>query len=92
MAFTCQEEIEVVCHFGVRGDAYGMFPLRAKLLSKDQKSGSLVYNIKQITGRWVSREGAFRRYHYAVVDEINNYAEIFLDTRHMKWFIRLSPD
>jgi len=92
MTVTCQEEIEVVCHFGFRGDAYGMFPLKARLLSKGGSSGNLVFNIKEVTGRWVSREGAFRRYHYAVVDEVNNYAEIFLDTRHMKWFIRLSPD
>lgn len=92
MAITCQEEIEVVCHFGFRGDVYGMFPLKARLLSKGRSRGALVFNIKEVTGRWVSREGAFRRYHYAVVDDVNNYAEIFLDTRHMKWFIRLSPD
>ena len=92
MAITCQEEIEVVCLFGFRGEAYGMFPLKARLLSSGRSSGALVFNIKQVTGRWVSREGAFRRYHYAVVDEVNNYAEIFLDTRHMKWFIRLKGD
>jgi len=55
MAVTCQEEIEVVCLFGVRGEAYGMFPLKARLLSSGSSSGGLVFNIKEVTGRWVSK-------------------------------------
>nr|HDM59267.1 hypothetical protein [Bacillota bacterium] len=92
MAVTYQEEIEVVCLFGFRGEAYGMFPLRARLLSSGSSGGGLVFKIKEVTGRWVSKEGVYRRYHYAVVDEAENYAEIFLDTRQMKWFIRLKGD
>ncbi|HUT03430.1 MAG TPA: hypothetical protein VM163_06020 [bacterium] len=92
MTVTCEEEIEVVCLFGVRGEAYGMFPLKARLLSSGSSSGGLVFNIKEVTGRWVSKEGVYHRYHYAVVDDAENHAEIFLDTRHMKWFIKLKGD
>jgi len=89
MALSCQEEIEVVCLFGFKGGAYGMHPLKARLLGHRKAGTDLVFNIKQVTGRWITKKGVFRCYHYAVVDDADNYAEIFLDTSQMRWFIKL---
>ncbi len=46
-----------------------------------------VFRIASVTGRWEDREGQYRRCHYAVVTDTNDYFELRFHLKDLGWVL-----
>lgn len=55
--------------------------------------GGRPQTVKSVTGKWATRDGADKIYHFAVLNDAGTYFEISLRTRDMGWRLdRYDPD
>jgi hypothetical protein len=73
---TIEEPIEVLASF----DRGTMTPFRFRW-------NQTVFKITKVTGRWEDREGQYRRCHFAVVTEANDYFELRFHIQDMSWIL-----
>jgi hypothetical protein len=46
-----------------------------------------VFKIAKVTGRWEDREGQYRRCHFAVLTEANDYFELRFQLQDFAWIL-----
>ncbi|UCE02745.1 MAG: hypothetical protein JSW67_00620 [Candidatus Latescibacterota bacterium] len=76
MIESIEEPIEVL----VRFDRGRMTPFRFRW-------NQSVFRIEKVTGMWEDREGSFRRCHFSVLTENNDYFELRFHTGDLGWIL-----
>jgi hypothetical protein len=76
MIEAIEEPIEVLARF----DRGTMTPFRFRW-------NQSVFRIAAVTGRWEDREGQYRRCHYSVVTEANDYFELRFQLKDLCWML-----
>lgn len=76
MIEAIEEPIEVLVWF----DRGSLTPFRFRW-------NQTVFRIASVTGRWEDREGQFRRCHYSVVTDANNYFELRFSLKDLGWML-----
>ena len=46
-----------------------------------------MFKIAKVTGHWEDREGQYRRCHYSVVTDTNNYFELRFHVQDFSWIL-----
>ena len=78
---------------GRRENMYYFFQKRLDGISFDEmeyrKYGPLGFGIEiaKVTGNWEDREGQYRRCHFAVLTETNNYFEMRFHLKDFSWIL-----
>jgi hypothetical protein len=73
---TIEEPVEVLARF----ESGTLTPFRFRW-------NRSVFKIAKVTGRWEDREGQFRRCHYAVLTEANDYFELRFELQDFAWIL-----
>jgi hypothetical protein len=73
---SIEEPVEVL----VRFDRGSMTPFRFRW-------NQSVFRIQKVTGSWEDREGQYRRCHYAVLTDANDYFELRFHLKDFSWIL-----
>jgi len=83
MVTVIDEPIQVFAHFRARTFSPTRFVWRGRN-----------YEVKRVNARWIVRDGANRRYHFAVqTDGAGDLHELYLKSESMQWYLgRIDTD
>lgn len=76
MIETIEEPVEVLARFE-----------RGRLTPFRFRWNQSVFHIAKVTGSWEDREGQYRRCHYSVLTETNDYFELRFQLQDFAWIL-----